>query len=157
MKRNLGILLVVAVLAGAADRGFSSTADSEKPHAESLRLAETLAACIAEDRFDDLKREMWTCAVDESVVNPLGDQLSLPYKRLCEHLGTRTRVELLKAETAGPSIARYSVAELHTKGAVVWQFEFIKPNDSWKLHAYGFGPLRMDGASENGPFTTMSP
>ena len=53
---------------------------------------------------------------------------------------------LLKAESAGPSIARYSFAEFHTRGAIVWQFEFIRPAETWKLHAYTWGPLRMDSA-----------
>ncbi|MGC1274861.1 MAG: hypothetical protein WBC44_14230 [Planctomycetaceae bacterium] len=154
MKPLLSLAATLA-LAFAAGQVFSSTGDQTDAHAEPLQIAEQFAACVAEDRFDDLKMTMWKCAVDESVVGPLGDQLTLPYKRLCENLGTRTKVELLKTEVAGPSIVRYSFAELHTKGAVVWQFEFIKPKDEWKLHAYGFGPLRMDTASP-GPFTTMN-
>ena len=52
---------------------------------------------------------------------------------------------MLKAEAAGPSIVRFHYAEMHTRGVIVWQFEFIKPSDQWKLHAYGWGPLRMEG------------
>lgn len=157
MQRKLGTAFVVVAVAVVAGRGFTYTAEKPEAHAEPQRIAEQFAGCIEEDRFDDLKMAMWKVAIDESVVGPLGDQLSLPYKRLCEELGKRTRVELLKVESAGPSIVRYSFAELHTRGAVVWQFEFIKPNETWKLHAYGFGPLRMDGGSAGGPFTTMSP
>ena len=148
------VLLTVLTLAFSAGRGFSSTEDGNDPHAEPRRIAEELAACIAEEKFDDLKTAMWRCSVDESVVGPIADQLALPYKRLCEGLGARTKVELLKSEAAGPSIARFSYAEFHSRGVVVWQFEFIKPNDEWKLHAYGFGPLRMDGGSSD-PFAPV--
>ena len=152
MKRNLGIAFAVVILAFVAGRAFTSTGENTDPQAVPQAMAERLAGCIAEDRFDDLKMAMWECAIDEALVGQLGDQLSLPYKRLCEGLGARTKVERLKAETVSESIARYSFAEFHTRGVVVWQFEFIKPNDEWKLHAYAFGPLRMDGAPSAGPF-----
>ncbi|HEX6987332.1 MAG TPA: hypothetical protein VF170_18285, partial [Planctomycetaceae bacterium] len=120
MKKTFGVTLVALALAFAAGRGFTSTGETAGPHAEPQAIAERLAGCIAEDRFDDLKMAMWECAIDEAVVGPLGDQLSLPYKRLCEGLGARTKVEPLKAEAAGPSIARYSFAEFHTRGVIVW-------------------------------------
>jgi hypothetical protein len=145
MKRNIGITFAAIALAFAAARVFSSTDGQTDPHAEPRLIAEKLATCIADDKFDDFKTAMWECCVDEQVVAPLGDQLSLPYKRLCEGLGARTKVELLKAEAAGPSIVRYNYAEFHTRGVLVWQFEFIKPTDEWKLHAYGWGPLRLEG------------
>ena len=151
-KSLIGVAASLA-LAFAAGQVFSSTTDEAGPHAEPHRIAERLARAIADDKFDDFKMTMWECSIDEGVIDPLADQLSLPYKRLCEGLGARTKVELLKAETAGPSIARYSYAEFHTRGVIVWQFEFIKPNDTWKLHAYGFGPLRMDSAPTGAPFS----
>ncbi len=145
MKRNIAFACTALTLAFAAGRVFSSTDGASDPHAEPRQIADKLAACIAEDKFDDLKSAMWESCVDEQVVASLGDQLSLPYKRICEGLGARTKVELLKAEAAGPSIVRYNFAEFHTRGVLVWQFEFIKPADEWKLHAYGWGPLRMEG------------
>lgn len=150
MKRNIAVTFAAVALAFAAGRVFSSTDGQADPHAEPRQIAERLAACIAGDKFDDLKTAMWECCVDEQVVEPLGDQLSLPYKRLCEGLGARTKVELLKAEAAGPSIIRFNYAEFHTRGVLVWQFEFIKPADEWKLHAYGWGPLRMEGVQSAG-------
>jgi hypothetical protein len=146
MKRSVGVAFVAAALVFAAGRVFSSTGDHADGHAEPRAIAEKLAGCIRDDKFDELKTALWDCCIDEAVVAPLGDQLALPYKRLCEGLGARTKVELLKAESAGPSIARYSFAEFHTRGAIVWQFEFIRPAETWKLHAYTWGPLRMDSA-----------
>lgn len=145
MTRMHVVIAAVAVASAfAAGNVFSSTETAQDPHAEARAIADRLAACVAEERHDDLKTEMWDIAVHEAVVGELGDQLSIPYKRLCEGLGARTKTELLKAEAAGPSIVRYSYAEFHTRGVVVWTFEFFKPADQWKLHAYGFGPLRME-------------
>jgi hypothetical protein len=147
MKRKIGVAFAALALAFAAGRVFSSSTGGETagPHAQPREIAQKLADCIGGDKFDEFKTTMWDHCIDEAVVAPLGDQLALPYKRLCEGLGARTKVELLKEEAAGPSIARYSFAEFHTRGVIVWQFEFIKPAEAWKLHAYGFGPLRMDG------------
>jgi hypothetical protein len=147
MRRNLGIVATGLALAFAAGQVFSSTGAQNDPHAEPRQIAERLAASLAEGAHDELRSEMWRCCIDEAVVNPLGDQLALPYKRLCEQIGARTKVELMKAEAAGPSIARFTYAEFHTRGVIIWCFEFIKPHDEWKLHAYSWGPLRMD----NGP------
>ncbi|MBA3315441.1 MAG: hypothetical protein H0T47_19405 [Planctomycetaceae bacterium] len=152
MTRKLGITFTALALAFAAGQVYSSTGDDADPQAAPRELAEKLAGCIAEDDFDALKMEMWKCSVDEGVVGPLADQLTLPYKRLCEGLGTRSKVELLKSEMIGSSIARYSYAEFHSRGVIVWQFEFIKPAEEWKLHAYGWGPLRLDG---NAPTAAM--
>ena len=90
MKRNLGITFAALVLAFAAGRVFSSTDGQTDPHAEPREIAERLAACIAEEKFDELKTGMWESCVDEAVVASNGDQLSLPFKRLCEGLGART-------------------------------------------------------------------
>ena len=150
-------LAATFVLALAVGQVFSSTGDQSNPHDGAHAIAEKLADCIGRDDFDALKAEAWQHCVDEAVVAHLADQISLPYKRMCEGLGTRTKIELLKAEAAGPSIARYSYAEFHTRGVIVWQFEFIKPNDAWKLHAYGWGPLRMEGAQSDGLLTPMTP
>jgi len=148
------LLVMTAALAFAGGSVFSSTDAPSDPHAEPRVVAEKLAACIADDKLDDLKTAAWECCIDEQVVASLGDQLDLPYKRMCEGLGARTKVELLKAEAAGPSIVRFHYAEFHTRGVLVWQFEFIKPADTWKLHAYGWGPLRMEGVE---PSALMSP
>lgn len=156
MKRNIAVTFTAVALAFAAGRVFSSTDGQADPHAEPRQAADKLAACVADDKFDDFKKAMWECCVDEAVVDSLGDQLEVPYKRLCEGLGARTKVELLKAEAAGPSIVRFHYAEFHTRGVLVWQFEFIKPGDTWKLHAYGWGPLRMDGVQEEGLFSPIS-
>lgn len=144
MKKTVAIASIALGLAFAAGQVFSSTGSPTPPQGEPQVMAEKLANCIAEDDFDGLKTEMWHHCVHEEIVSPLGDQLSLPYKRLCEGLGARTKVELIESETVGSSIARYSYAEFHTRGVIVWQFEFIKPNNEWKLHAYGWGPLRLD-------------
>lgn len=153
MKKTFAVASVAVTLAFVAGQVFSSTGDPVPAQSEPHAMAERLAACLAEDDFDELKSEMWRHCIHEEVVGPLADQLSLPYKRLCEGLGVRTKVELLKAETTGSSIARFSYAEFHTRGVIVWQFEFIKPNDEWKLHSYGWGPLRMDGVQASAALT----
>jgi hypothetical protein len=147
MKRKLGTVFAALALAVVGSQVFSSTGAEDSANIEPREMAERLANCIAEDDFDALKMEMWKCSVDEGVVAPLADQLTLPYKRMCEGLGARSKVELLKSEMIGSSIARYSYAEFHSRGVVVWHFEFIKPADDWKLHAYGWGPLRLDGGA----------
>ena len=113
---------------------------------------DALAACIGQGDFDGLKMELWKVSVDEGVVGHLGDQINGPYKQLTEMLGARTKIEPLPAEVVGPSIVRLKYAEIHTRGVIVWRFEFFKPADEWKLHAYQFGPLRMD-ASDPAPPT----
>jgi hypothetical protein len=147
MKRKLGTTFAALALAFVASQVFSSTGDDATADTGPREIAERLAGCIAEGDFDALKMEMWKCSIDEGVVAPLADQLTLPYKRMCEGLGARSKVELLKSETIGTSITRFSYAEFHSRGVVVWHFEFIKPSDEWKLHAYGWGPLRLDGGA----------
>ena len=133
--------LAALTLAGVAGRVYSS--GTEAAPADDIRaIADEFAAQINEEKFDDMKLGMWRVAVDPALVETLNDQLAVNYKRLSEALGARTKVELLKTETAGPSIVRFQYAEFHTRGVVVWQFEFFKPKDAWKLHSYRFGPLQ---------------